>query len=200
MTHPSTAELLVLHAVRVKGFTDTAAVARRFDLDPAMTHEELLDAQARGWVTRSAFADLEGWSLTEAGRRRNETQLREELDTAGARADISAAHEEFLPLNTRAVRLFTAWQLAPGTAPLGGGTDRAELHRRLAAIARELEHLERRLTARLLRFTGYHDRFARALARAAADPIWITNVEVDSGHGVWFELHEDLTATLGIPR
>ncbi len=75
MAHPSPADLLVLHAVRLKGFADTAAVAARFDLDTGQTRENLLDAQAQGRVSRSSFADLTGWSLTETGYRHNEAQL-----------------------------------------------------------------------------------------------------------------------------
>src|SRR4028119_1944490 len=62
MTSTSPVALLVLHAARLLGFADTAAVAQRFDLDAAATHEHLLDAQANGWVTRTAFADTAGWA------------------------------------------------------------------------------------------------------------------------------------------
>ncbi len=188
--HPSPTDLLSLHAVRLKGFADTGALAARYGLDPAQTGEELLDAEAYGWVTRSAFAGLSGWSLTEAGRRRNEAQLSEELDRAGARATVVAVHDGFVPLNEQATGAFTAWQL--GTAGAVPG--------RFAALADALHPLEQRLTAQLGRFGGYHQRFATALAQAAADPAWITGMEVDSCHRVWFELHEDLIASLGISR
>ena len=61
MPHSSPTGLLVLHAVRLKGFADTDAVAARFGLDAAQTGEDLLDAQAYGHVTRSSFAGLAGW-------------------------------------------------------------------------------------------------------------------------------------------
>ena len=192
MGHQSPPELLVLHAVRLKGFADTAAIAARFVLDLDQTQEELLDAQAVGWVTRSAFADLVGWSLSEAGRRRNEAQLRDELDLVDARDRVAALHDEFLPFNTRATEAFTAWQLEPGF-PDG-------VHRELSDLARALDDLERSLTTQLSRFGGYHDRFSAALARARHDPVWITGMEVDSCHRVWFELHEDFIATLGLRR
>jgi hypothetical protein len=192
MAHASTVDLLVLHAVRLKGFADTAAVAARFGLDPDRTGEDLLDAQAYGWVTRSAFADLAGWSLTERGYRHNETQLRDELERTGARETVAGVHERFRPLNGRASRVFTAWQLDPGSVAATGS--------QLADLAGELRALERDLAARLGRFAGYHDRFAAALARAGQDPAWITGVDVDSCHRVWFEFHEDLIATLGVSR
>ncbi len=187
MAHPSPTGLLVLHAVRLKGFADTATVAARFDLDADETGEDLLDAQARGWVSRSSFAELTGWSLTDTGYRHNEAQLRDELDRVGA-----GVHERFRPCNARASQIFTAWQLA------SGGT--GDPFRQLADLTGELRLLERDLTAHLPRFGGYHDRFTAALARAAHDPVWITGVEVDSCHRVWFELHEDLIATLGVSR
>lgn len=186
----SPTDLLALHAVRLKGFADTGAVAARFGLDAAQTGEELLDAEAYGWVTRSAFAGLAGWSLTEAGRRRDEALLSEELDGAGARGAVVAVHDAFVPLNEQATQAFTAWQLGMAGDLPGGFT----------ALADALHPLEQRLTAYLARFGGYHHRFAAALAQAAADPAWITGMEVDSCHRVWFELHEDLIASLGIAR
>jgi len=193
MTHGSPTDLLVLHAVRLKGFAGTDALAARFDLDGHQTREELLDAEASGWVTRSAFADLAGWTLTGAGRARNETQLREELDRVGARRTVLAVHDEFLPLNTRASAILTAWQL-------GSGNGVRRLFRELGDLADGLRPLEESLTGHLSRFAGYHARFTRALARAVDDPAWITGITVDSCHRIWFEFHEDLVATLNLTR
>ncbi|WP_433222297.1 transcriptional regulator [Dactylosporangium sp. CS-047395] len=176
--------MLVLHAVRLKGFADTPVIAARFGLDPEQTAEDLLDAEAFGWVARSEFAGLGGWSLTDRGRRHNEEQLR--ADLGGDRAAISAVHDRFVPLNAEANAAFTAWQL-------GDTTDRRPFER----LAAELHTTEMDLTRQRERFAGYHSRFTQALAKGGA---WITGVEVDSCHRVWFELHEDLIATLGIAR
>ncbi|MFB9447110.1 hypothetical protein [Dactylosporangium vinaceum] len=268
-------ELLVLHAVRLKGFADTAAVAARFGLEPAQTEEDLLDAEAYGLVSRSAFADLTGWSLTERGRKHNEALLRAELDSTGARSVVAAVHERFVPLNAEASKVFTAWQLqpargaetrtahgsetahnpetghgpdtahTPGTAHNpesthspgnGHGPETAHRHetahspehghgpqngpdagagRRpdvggaphvgehlgaLYRLADALSSIEGALTPHLARFGGYHARFTLGLRNAERDPAWITGIDVDSCHSVWFELHEDLVATLGIVR
>jgi hypothetical protein len=192
MAHPSPDDLLVLHAVRLKGFADTEAVAARFGLDTDRTREDLLDAEAYGRVSRSSFGDLAGWSLTGAGRRHNEAQLRDELDSAGAEGTVAAVHKRFRRLNIRASEMFTGWQLEPD-----GSRDTV---RGLEDLAGGLGDLERALTADLSRFAGYHGRFTAALARAGHDPAWITGVEVDSCHRIWFEFHEDLIATLGITR
>src|SRR6188474_1052726 len=114
MAHPSPADLLVLHAVRLTGFASTATVAARFGLDTDQTREDLLDAQAHGRVSRSSFADLTGWSVTQRGYRHNEAQLRDELDRTGALDTVTAVHEQFLPRNAQASQIFTAWQLHPG--------------------------------------------------------------------------------------
>jgi hypothetical protein len=51
------------------------------------------------------------------------------------------------------------------------------------------------LVAVLPRFQGYDARFSAALARGDVD-----RSDVDSCHRVWFELHEDLLATLNLRR
>ena len=195
MTYRSSFDLLALHAVRLTGFADTEAVARRFSLDREAASVALQAASSAGWVTTSTFADLTGWSLTEAGRRENERRLGEELDRAEARGAVTAVHQDFLPLNSRVTSTVTAVQLAPDQAPA-----REHARQDLTAVAAELRDLESRLTASLSRFAGYHARFATAVFRADEDPAWLTSISVDSCHRVWFELHEDLIATLGLRR
>jgi hypothetical protein len=47
----------------------------------------------------------------------------------------------------------------------------------------------------------HKDRLNAALDRiSAGDNDYVSGVRVDSYHTVWFELHEDLLATLGIER
>ncbi|GAA1145629.1 hypothetical protein [Ornithinicoccus hortensis] len=53
----------------------------------------------------------------------------------------------------------------------------------------------------LTRFTGYDTRFDAALRLARAGQYeWVDRTDIDSCHRVWFQLHEDLVATLGIDR
>ncbi|ADG73376.1 putative transcriptional regulator [Cellulomonas flavigena DSM 20109] len=202
-----TTELLVLHAVRILGFADDAAVARRFALDPATTGELLLDAQASGLVDRAQFADLAGWSLTARGRARGEALLADELDRAGARATVRDVHRAFLPLNARLRQACTDWQLRPVPTDALAANDHTDaawdvrVLDDLAAVELGLAPLAARLADVLPRFAGYDDRFAAARRRAAAgDGRWVDATDVDSCHRVWFELHEDLVATLGLDR
>jgi len=207
VTTASPRDLLVLHAVRILGFAGAAAVARRFGLDPAETLEELHDVEARGWVTHAGFAGLEGWSLTTSGRAENERLLAAELHRVGGAPEVTAVYRDFLPLNGRLQRACTDWQLRPVPGDRLAANDHtntdwdAAVLEELAVVGQGLAPLAERLGNFLSRLQGYDERFAAALRRArAGERGWVDRTDVDSCHRVWFELHEDLIATLGIDR
>jgi hypothetical protein len=209
VTAPSASdpELLVLHAVRILGMAEDHEVAARFDLDPTVATELLLDFEAVGWVSHVEFAGTGGWTLTDAGRTENERRLADELADTDSRPTVEAAFREFLPQNDRLLRVATDWQLRPSrTDPMAVNdhTDR-EWDRRvldgLTALSENLSAIELTLSARLSRFRGYDQRFAAALDRVRqGEPAWVNRPKVDSCHTVWMQLHEDLLATLGIQR
>jgi pyruvate,orthophosphate dikinase len=102
----------------------------------------------------------------------------------------------------------TAWQLretAPGEEPIlndhtDPGYDAAVL-RRLADLAAEAGAWLAGVEAAAARFAGYRARIARAAANiAAGDHRFVASPRVDSLHGVWFELHEDLILLAGRTR
>ncbi|MEN0137179.1 MAG: hypothetical protein AAGC80_18665 [Rhodococcus sp. (in: high G+C Gram-positive bacteria)] len=199
MTHRTPTDILVLHAVRILGYAETARIAARFAVPADVAEEHLLDAQARGWVTHTDFAGDGGWSLTDTGKVHGERLLATELDECGARAVVVHVHRDFLPHNVSVADACSAWQLAE--LGIGGTTvTRDETITRLASAARALAELEARLVAGMDRFAGYHRRFADAARWAGTDPAWITATDRDSCHRVWFEFHEDLIATLGLTR
>ncbi len=207
MTRSSAPDLLALHAVRLQGMADTAAVARRFGLDPDAAEDELLDAEARGWVRRERFAGLGGWSLTASGRVENERLLAAELASAGAEDCVRQVHEAFGPLNARLQRAVTDWQLNPIPGDALAANDHTDWRRderimtELRSTVRRVEPLCARLAAEFERFVGYGSRLAAAMDRVdGGDPSWIDRIREDSVHTVWFELHEDLIATLGLQR
>jgi hypothetical protein len=107
MAYVSSAELLVLHGVRIQGMADADSVARRFSLDRVTVKELLLDHQARGRVRRAGFADVTGWTLTEAGRDAGNRMLAVELDDAGVREIVVESHASFSTLNARFLTLIT---------------------------------------------------------------------------------------------
>ncbi|MFN8195437.1 MAG: transcriptional regulator [Nocardioidaceae bacterium] len=207
MTRPSPPDLLVLHALRLKGVAERSAVVARFALDRDETEELLGDFEAYGWAFRTEFAGSGGWTLTEAGRLEGERRLARELEEAGARAAVADVHTEFLPLNARFQDACTRWQLRPVPGDDLAANDHTDFRwddrvlAELGALGRRLDPLVARLADGLARFDGYADRYTAALSRAVAgDHRWVDGLGRDSCHAVWFELHEDLLATLGVER
>jgi hypothetical protein len=153
------------------------------------------------------FAGTGGWSLTEAGKAENERQLAAELEDLGGREVVEAAYREFLSLNARLQQACTDWQLRPTATDALAFNDHSDsawdrkVLKELTALAQALEPIQQQLDAVLERFRGYLPRFAGALDRVlAGDTTWVDRTGADSCHTVWFELHEDLIATLGLPR
>ena len=208
MSEASDPDLLVLHAVRLQGMTTSQQAAGRFGLELGSAEDLLLDHEAYGWVSWSEFSGTGGWSLTERGRRENERRLAAELAAVPeGRPTLADLHEDFLPLNARLLQATTDWQIRPRPGqPLAVNDhrDRAwdeRLLDELGDLATNLGPLVSRLTAVLTRFGGYDERFAAAHARAQdGDDTAVSGVGRDSCHAVWFELHEDLIATLGLTR
>ncbi len=193
--------LLTLHAVRLLGFAGTESVAERFGQDPHDVERLLIDAGANGWASRSSFGDTRGWSLTVAGRTENERLLAEELHSAAGRATVTDVLTKFAPLNADVVAACSSLQLhwlSQGNQPSDGiGEETLQTFTRAVASQRDLEV---RLTAVMPRFSGYTQRLRQALTNAATEHAWIVATERDSFHRIWFELHEDLIATLGLRR
>ncbi|MGF2949003.1 transcriptional regulator [Microbacterium alcoholitolerans] len=207
MTHNSPPYLLVLHAVRLLGFNEPAAIGARAGIDHDAVVDLLRDAEQHGWVRHDAFAGLEGWSLTEEGRRENQRQLAQERVGADSDDVLRGVYRDFLPLNARLVAACTDWQLRPTNHDRLAANDHADpawdahVLNELDELSTGLTALVARLVAVLARFTGYDSRFDVALRRArAGQSEWVDRTGIDSCHRVWFELHEDLLATLDIDR
>ena len=207
MTHTSSPDLLVLHGVRIKGMTDAAAIAQRFDLDRPFVEELLLDYEAMGWISRVRFAEVDGWAMTARGRAEDERRLAAELDQTGTRPVVVTAHEVFVILNSEFLTAATHWQIRPTpTDPLAANdhTDRRWDERvvdELRSLQARLRPVDEQLTTALERFAGYADRYSAALDRVGrGERAWVAQPTIDSCHTVWMELHEDLLATLGLER
>ena len=207
MSQDSTPELLILHAIRLLGFANSDAIAARAGSSAAEAARVLDEADGHGWVQHLAFADLEGWSLTDTGRAENERQLAAERQFADPDNTIVAVYRDFLPLNMRLVRAVTEWQINPTGDDKFAPNDHGDaawderVLNELTTLGTELAPLVQRLTDVLTRFNGYAERYRAALRRAVnGEPDWIDKTDVDSCHRVWFQLHEDLVSTLGIDR
>lgn len=103
------------------------------------------------------------------------------------------------------LELCRAWQLRPsdGDVAVNDHSDPAydarvlgrfaDLHERALPVCHDLE-------AALPRFGRYRSRLTHALDRARAGELAYVTDTTTAYHTVWAELHEDLLATLGIPR
>ena len=203
----STPEDLVLHAPRVMGFASARRVADRYGLDPDMAQGLLLDFEASGWVQHSSFGGRSGWSVTDAGRTENEHRLAVELGAAGVRATVTALHADFVPLNRLFGTACTNWQIRPTRMDLMAFNDHTDwswdeaVLRTLTSVDKAFGRLCIQLTDCLQRFDGYAERHCDALAKVDnGQRRWVDAPELDSCHTVWIQFHEDLLATLGIPR
>lgn len=198
---------LVLHGPRVLGYATPSRVGSRFGLDADFVRERLLDYEARGWVSHSSFGGSSGWSITGDGRVENERRLGLELDKAGARQPVAAAHATFIPLNRRHGRACTNWQIRPTRSDPMAFNDHVDwgwderVLKELTFLDKAFGVLCGQLARLLQRFDGYAERYSSALARVdAGQRRWVDAPELDSCHTVWIQFHEDLLATLGIPR
>ncbi|HEX7745956.1 MAG TPA: transcriptional regulator [Micromonosporaceae bacterium] len=198
---------LVLHGSRVLGFASSSRIAARFGLDAGIVDELLLDHEARGWVRRSNFAGSSGWYLTDDGRVENERRLAIELGRAGAGDAVMSAHVAFVPLNRGFGTACTDWQIRPTRADPMAFNDHTDWRwdERVLRTLKALDDAFRQMCIRpaecLQRFDGYADRYSSALAKVeAGQRRWVDAPEFDSCHTVWIQFHEDLLATLGIPR
>jgi hypothetical protein len=173
-------ELQLLHLIRVRGFLPcseghAAGVAHMVN---------------RGMVVRSG----RGVVLTIAGHERHAVLMGEHRERLSV-SRLLGVYKAFSRVNARVEDACVTWQLSPrsnegasvATRELTTCVD--ELRPALVEAGVLAPHLQR-----------YLDRLQFALSRTMVDHRYLTSPHVDSFHGVWFELHEDLLATLGIER
>jgi hypothetical protein len=205
MTTSSDPRTLVLHGLRLKGFADAGAIAEAGGLSEADT-KPLLDELVTESLATYREGRLSGFTLTPAGREQHARLLTAELDATGARDGVHDAYTRFLGINGDLLSICTAWQLRDvgGESVINDHADAAHD----AAVIDQLADLHAKVTpicadlgAALRRFAAYGERLGGALAKVrAGDVDWFTKPMIASYHTVWFELHEDLLATLGIER
>lgn len=202
--HPSSTDLLVLHALRCIGFAGLTRVAAVTGLPESDVESELIDLAVAGLVSHMP-GDFGGWGLTEAGRAADAERIAGELDAAGARTAVADAYDDFLVLNPELLDLCAAWQMRSvgGVVVPNDHTDPAYDARvldRITDFDRRADVVCANLSAAMLRFQRYRVRLTDALTRAKSGALDYVTDNMASYHAVWFQLHEDLLATLGIPR
>ncbi|MEO5965699.1 MAG: PEP-utilizing enzyme, partial [Candidatus Limnocylindrales bacterium] len=190
-----------LRVLIVKGYAGPDAIATAAGGVPAEAAivVERLVADGLAEVAVGSFR------LTAAGREAAAALVAD--DTAAWGVDLAvAALDAFLALDHRMKDTVTAWQ----TREVGGVQglndhadptyDRAVLNR-LAALHADATAWLDGLEGAPKRMRTYAARLAAAAAQAdAGDGRYVASPRVDSYHGAWFELHEDLILLAGRTR
>jgi hypothetical protein len=207
MAPASDPDLLVLHGLRLKSFAAADVVAAHAGLTIDDATARLEQFREKEWV-RYREGALTGWMLLPAGRAEAARLLADELEATGARAEVDAAYRTFLSFNQSLLQVCTDWQLRPtdGSTELvtndhSDAAYDANVIGALRALNGEVQPVCASLASMLDRFASYGPRLTHALDRTeAGEPDWFTKPTIDSYHTVWFELHENLLATLAIER
>ena len=134
---------------------------------------------------------------------------RERLASDAARwgdGTAQRALDDFLALDGRMKETVTAWQMrtVEGTQTFNDHSDPAydaAILDNLDALHRDVADWAGPLEAGLPRLAVYRKRLDRAVAAAQdGDQRYVASPRVDSYHGVWFELHEELILLAGRNR
>ncbi|MGK2959182.1 MAG: MarR family transcriptional regulator [Acidimicrobiales bacterium] len=196
---------LVLHALRVKGVAVPEAIGVAMGLDVDEIHHALAELESQGLV-RTREGVVAGWTLTSLGRDRDREFVDAELDATNARVALERIYGGFRPLNSVFLRACTDWQIRnyEGERVVNDHGDPDYDKTVLATLVTVCEQMQLILNdviATLGRFGPYRIRLERALDRVVSGQLeWFTGPLIDSVHTVWFELHEDLLATLNVAR
>jgi len=207
MAYPSEPTLLVLLGLRLRSFASAGVVAETVGLPETEVADVVETCGERG-LTRFRDGRMTGWMLTPEGRAEGERLLAIELSASATRQAVLAAYQRFLAVNQRMLDICTEWQLrdGDGDGPLVVNDHADPLYDEvvidsLATIDSVIQPVLADLAALLDRLAGYGPRLSTALAKVqGGDSDWFTKPTIDSYHTVWFELHENLLASLGIER
>jgi pyruvate,orthophosphate dikinase len=191
----------VLRVLAIKGYAtpDAVAVATAGSADDAMAVLDRLVADGLAEIAAGAFR------LTADGRAIARERIADDTAAWGIER-ANAALDGFLDLDRRMKATVTAWQMreVDGEQVFNDHADAAYdagVLADLAALHADAEAWLRPLTDGLPRLGSYLGRLERANAAAqAGDPRYVASPRVDSYHGVWFELHEDLIGLAGRSR
>ena len=191
----------VLRALVVKGYATPETVATALLSAPGEASAML------GRLAADGLAEIAAGSfrLTPDGKAAGRALIAADAERWGA-GNATAALDAFLALDVRMKETVTAWQMrdVDGAQAFNDHADAAyDAHvlGELAALHADASAWLRPQAAGLPRLAAYLERLQRAVAAAmAGDSRFVASPRVDSCHGVWFELHEDLILLAGRSR
>jgi pyruvate,orthophosphate dikinase len=155
---------------------------------------------ADGLIASAAGA----YRLTDGGTARADRLTAADREALGPDQAVEAL-DAFVELDHRMKDAVTAWQLRDATAQVindhtDPAYDRSVLDR-LAALHADASAWLAPLEAACRRLAIYGSRLSLAIERAnEGDQRYVASPRVDSYHGIWFELHEDLIRLAGRTR
>jgi pyruvate,orthophosphate dikinase len=191
----------VMRALLVKGF----ALPEQLAVALLSTPEAMADVVDRLAADGLAEASAGSFRLTADGRTVAAGLIARDSETWGP-AEANAALDAFIELDVRMKETVTAWQMreVDGTQTFNDHTDvayDAHVLARLAALHADARTWLEGCIAALPRLASYLHRLDHASRLASeGDGKYVASPRVDSYHGVWFELHEDLILLAGRTR
>ena len=193
---------LLARSLLVKGHATRESLALAFGTQMEQVGPTVDHLVAAG-IVQTAPAGLR---LTGPGKLHTLGLFASDRDETGGEAACVAALDEFVELDLRMKDTVTAWQLreVDGRQVINDhGDDRydAAVLERLTSLHADTCVWLGPLSARLARLAAYRRRLQLALDLAqGGDRRFVASPVVDSYHGVWFELHEDLIRLAGRRR
>ena len=198
---PAVTADIVLRSLAVKGYATPESAATALLATPHEMLGVFEELVAAGLIESAAGS----FRLTPDGRAAAKKELEADTDQWGADNAV-AALDAFLGLDHRMKETVTAWQMreVDGAQTLNDHANAAYDARvlgDLASLHADASAWLDPLATGLPRLALYEKRLAAAAAAAASgDNRYVASPRVDSYHGVWFELHEDLILLAGRSR
>ncbi len=189
-----------LRAIAIKGMTPAQGVA-----DAALSTPETVAPILDQLVVDGLVSTVAGaYRLTASGAKRAD-DLRDAEREAWGVDRATAALDAFLDLDHQVKEAVTAWQLRDADGQVVNDHSDAAYDRgvldRLSAIHADATAWLEPLRQDWARVGDYGVRLGRALeAVVGGDGRYVASPRVDSYHGIWFELHEDLIQLAGRSR
>ena len=190
-----------MRVLAIKGSASEDGLAAALLADPEGARAALDQLVAEGLVEPGA----DGFRLTRTGKAAAHSQLAADQSRWGSENAV-AALDAFQPLDHRVKEAVTAWQLRDvgGVQVINDHTDAsydASVLTRLASAHADTAGWMSTLGDAPASLARYLARLELALTAAnGGDHRFVASPRVDSYHGVWFELHEELILLAGRSR